>query len=126
MNQDPNHVARQRPTYDNPPPACTTKPDPDECDRWKKQVARDIEDYEKYVRESSDYSYEREERDRRSGLEPNMHNTVPQRYPHSDGADLGDNWISGFDQQHRDGTGDSFRSPRYDALTRGLGLGGRD
>jgi len=109
---DPNHVARQRPTYDNPPPACTTKPDPDECGRWKKQVARDIEDYEKYLRESSDYSYEREERDRRSGIEPNMHNTVPQRYPHSDGADLGDNWISGFDQQHRDGTGDRFRSPR--------------
>ncbi|EKX54539.1 hypothetical protein GUITHDRAFT_100015 [Guillardia theta CCMP2712] len=109
---DPNDIARRRPNFDNPPPSCTTKPDPDECDRWKKQKQREIADYERDLRKSSDYSYEREARDRRYGYEPNIYNTVPQRYPHKDGADLGDNWISGFDPQYRDGTGDRYRSPR--------------
>ncbi|EKX37412.1 hypothetical protein GUITHDRAFT_116372 [Guillardia theta CCMP2712] len=110
--QDPNNVERQRPSYDNPPSACTTKPDPAECDRWRKQREREIAEYERNLRSSSDYSYSREERDRMSGLEPNIHNTVPQRYPHKDGADLGDNWISSFDQQHKDGSGDSYISQR--------------
>eukprot|EP00960_Hanusia_phi_P012328 359833-Hanusia_phi.AAC.1 len=70
----PNRIERQRPNFDNPPPSCTTRPYLDECNRWRKNIEREIADYERNLRGSSDYRYGREARDRRSGVEPNMHN----------------------------------------------------
>jgi len=89
------------------------------CKNWQEAHIEKVENYRKLLRDNFAFRYEHEfgsdgyagsyrkgllSGGRRHAL-TKWGKPIPQRFPHKSGADLGDNWISGFSDRHSGGYG---------------------
>jgi len=102
---------KQAPYHDRLPPMCSgpsyvagnglsAAEVEKKCKAWVRAEKKKLRQYDQALRAESGYRYHNDgdinnPRYYRSRLR-NAHYRTPQRYPHGDGADLGDNYISGF------------------------------
>lgn len=80
------------------PVYCHERPTGTACVQWKEEKAAAHAKHMDDLRDTYHYRY------KSHWYNPGDSHTIhPQRYPHKDGADLGDNYISGWEDSHKPG-----------------------
>jgi len=83
------------------PVLCRERPEGEACKQWKEEKAAAHAKHMDDLRDTYHYRY------RTHWYNPGDSHTIhPQRYPHKDGSDLGDNYISGWQDSHEPGAND--------------------
>mmetsp|Transcript_30545 Transcript_30545/g.98400 ORF Transcript_30545/g.98400 Transcript_30545/m.98400 type:complete len:265 (-) Transcript_30545:110-904(-) len=81
------------------PPAFCSDKNSAQCKEWMAKREQLIETYKQQLRDNYPYRYSEDEYSGDWHYTPGFshkYRVIPQRYPHKDGSDLGDNYISGL------------------------------